>query len=123
MHYTSFSGLLYSSFEVDEANTEYSTNGELLMDKSGRKVILAASALEGSVYIPEGVDSLDYGSFQNCKYVTDIYLPDSILDVSGAIKKYYNEDPAYHIRYHCRKDNDITKYLDSEGIEWIDDIK
>ncbi|MBR4162789.1 MAG: leucine-rich repeat protein [Solobacterium sp.] len=123
VHYTAFSGLLYNSFTVDDANTKYSTNGELLMDKTGRKVILAASGLEGSVYIPEGVDSLDYGSFHNCKNVTDIYLPDSILDVSGAIKKYYNEDPSYHIRYHCRKDNDITKYLDSEGIEWIDDIK
>ena len=37
--------------------------------------------------------------------------------------EYYDEDPHYHIRYHCHAGPDITKYLDSEGIEWIDDIK
>ncbi len=118
-----FDGLLYKSFDVDPDNEIYSTNGELLLDKAGRKVILAASGLEGSVYIPEGVDTLDYSCFHHCNKVTDIYLPDSILDVSGAIKKYYDEDPHYHIRYHCHAGTDITKYLDSEGIEWIDDIK
>lgn len=53
------------AFEVDEANEAYKSVSGLLLSSNGRKLIAAPGGKGGTVAIPEGVEVIGFGAFEN----------------------------------------------------------
>lgn len=78
-----FVGLDVSGFSVSEDNESLSAEGPLLLSADGTVLYECASGYEGTVVVPEGVESILYGAFVNCPHVTDVVLPEGVAYVSS----------------------------------------
>ena len=122
IHYSSFDGLLYDSFDLNKDNPYYSVKDGFLLDKQGKKLILCPSNITGTIKVPEGVEELGSGCFRAAHGVRDIYLPDSLISIySTAFDVHYGEEQKYDIVLHCSKDSEAARYAESNDIPWVDD--
>ena len=73
---------------------------------------------EGELTVPDGVQHIAYGTFDECRELTDVYLPDSVLDVGNLGKDGYDEPCPYKV--HCREGTEAQKQLGAMGVEWVE---
>jgi hypothetical protein len=73
--------------------------------------------MEGDLYVPEGTFYIQYYALKECDRITDIYLPDSILDIGSIDEKDYDTDE-YKYVIHCYEGTEAQKALDAEGTPW-----
>ena len=72
------------------------------------------SGRRGSVTVPDGVTYLGHACFYDCEGVTDIYLPDSVININGqAIKRY---DGEYTVTLHCAPGSYAREAAERMGI-------
>ncbi len=81
---TPFANLEIERFEVAGDNEHFKANGPLLLSKDGRVLYECASAAVGEIHVPTGVERIAYGAFAHAGGVTDVYVPDSVVDISHA---------------------------------------
>ncbi len=120
---SSFCGILFDGFEVDSGNELYSTDGIFLMDREKTKIISAATAVSGTVTVPDGIQHLEMYSFSFSPGITDVVIPDSVIGFSSPFKADYTAEQRYSITIHCHKNTEAARYAESNGIPWVDDIE
>ena len=61
--------------------------------------------------------SVNVNALDGCDRITDIYLPDSILDLGNVGKKDYDTGE-YYFTIHCKENSEAQRRLDAKGIPW-----
>ena len=62
---------------------------------------------------------IDYYALDECDRITDIYLPDSLLDIGNmGVKDRTTGEYMYVI--HCRRGSEPQKKLDAQQIPWVE---
>lgn len=69
------------SFIVDEANPNYSTDGEVLYNKDQSKLIKVGSNIV-NINIPASVTSIGSFAFSNCQSLTSVNIPSTVTSIS-----------------------------------------
>lgn len=69
------------SLSVNSENPIYSSLDNILY-KNSTNIALVPKSVEGEIVVREGVTALSSTSFQNCKKVERVFLPDSITTIS-----------------------------------------
>ena len=114
---SSINRVLFEKYEVDEKNEYHTVVDGMLMSKDGMTLTAVPTLMEGDLIVPEGTLYIDYAALDYCDLITDIYLPDSILDAGGAISKDYSTGE-YKYVIHCSEGSEVQKALDAKGIPW-----
>ena len=115
-------GVLLKRFEIAEGNPYHSvTEDGVLMSKDGRTLVAVPGQMEGSYEIPEGVERIAYGAFDEANSLSDIYLPDSLLDIGnlGEDPDLFDDVEGCSYKIHCHEGTEAQKQLDANGIEWV----
>ena len=110
-------GILFDNYEVDEKSENYAAVEGLLMSKDGRTLVSVPTLREGDLIIPEETLYIEYNALDGCDRITDIYLPDSILDLGNVGKKDYDTGE-YYFTIHCKENSEAQRRLDAKGIPW-----
>ena len=111
--------ILFERFEVDEKSENYMSADGLLMSKDGRTLAAVPTLLEGDLIVPEGTLYIEYSALAGCDKVTDIYLPDSVLNIGDIGAKDY-ETGEYRFVIHCNPGTEVQRRLDAKGIPWVE---
>ena len=115
-------GVLLKRFEIAEGNPYHSvTEDGVLMSKDGRTLVAVPGQMEGSYEIPEGVERIKYGAFDEANSLSDVYLPDSLLDIGnlGEDPDLFDDVEGCSYKIHCHEGTEAQKQLDANGIEWV----
>lgn len=109
---STFWGLVFDSFEVDEKNTTYSSVNGMLCNKQGTILYSVPTTSEGRVEIPDGivvvpynaVKTVDMGLLSGKRYekITEIQVPDSVkyIDRQGIPYQY---EEGYLVTLYVKK--------------------
>lgn len=111
-------GILFEKYEVDEKNENHTAVDGLLMSKDGQTLVSVPTLKEGDLVIPDGTLYISYTALEGCDKITDIYLPDSILNIGNAGAKNYDTGEYYYV-IHCSEGTEAQKLLDAKGIPWV----
>lgn len=111
--------ILFESYEVDEKSENYTAVDGLLMSRDGRTLVSVPTLTEGGLAVPEGTLYIEYSALADCEKVTDIYLPDSVLDIGGIGAKNY-ETGEYLYVIHCAPGSEAQRKLDAKGVPWVE---
>jgi hypothetical protein len=104
--------VIFKRFEVDPKNSRLEEIDGLLVSEDHKTLIAVPRGIEGELVIPDGILYVD-DYIDDCKGITDVYLPDSLLYIYAATLDYYG------IKLHCREVTEIQKSLAAQGIEWV----
>ena len=110
-------GVLLGRYEVDEKNPYHSEANGALMSKDGKTLITVPTQAEGDFTVPEGTLYIRYGAFDECDQITDVYLPESLLDIGDIYKKDYETGEYYYV-IHCHEGTEAQKVLDARKVPW-----
>lgn len=111
--------ILFEQYEVDEKNGNYMAVDGLLMSKDGRTLVAVPTLTEGDLIVPDGTLYIEYSALDGCDKVTDIYLPDSVLNIGNIGVKDY-ETGEYRFVIHCNAGTEVQRRLDAKGIPWVE---
>ena len=111
------SGILFERFAVEEENGMMAEKDGLLMSRDGTTLYAVPTLRKGDLIIPEGTLYIGFDALEDCDRVTDIYLPDSVLDI-GDIDRKNLSTGEYLYTIHCKKGSEAQKKLDARGISW-----
>ena len=111
--------ILFERFEVNEKSEKYMAADGLLMSKDGRTLVAVPTLAEGDLVVPDGTLYIEYSALDGCDKVTDIYLPDSILNIGNIGAKDY-ETGEYRFVVHCNAGTEVQRRLDARGIPWVE---
>jgi hypothetical protein len=67
--------------------------------------------------VPESVQHIERNAFGECRSLTDVYLPDSVMDVGDLGKDGYDSPCPYKV--HCHEGTEAQKQLEAMGVEWV----
>lgn len=67
--------------DVDEENTSYKSEDGILYNKLGTNILAAPASISGKIVIPEGVEKIGYGVFEDRAFITEVVLPDSLKEI------------------------------------------
>ena len=115
-------GVSLKRYEIAEGNPYHSvTEDGVLMSKDGRTLVAVPGQMEGSYEIPEGVERIKYGAFDEANSLSDVYLPDSLLDIGnlGEDPDLFDDVEGCSYKIHCHEGTEAQKQLDAKGIEWV----
>ena len=76
--FTSFNGI----FNIDSNNKNYSSEDNVLFNKSASLLIQCSTLRSGSYTIPSSVDSIGDNSFYNCSLITSLFIPSSVIAIA-----------------------------------------
>lgn len=111
-------GILIKEFRVDEDHPYHSVVDGILMSKDKKTLVCAPGQREGEMVVPDGVQTIEYGAFDNCSNLTDVYLPDSVEDVGNLGEDGYDGTPCPYI-VHCHEGTTAQKALEDDGVSWV----
>ena len=78
-----------SAFEIEETNEKYSVIDGLLYSKDGKKLIAAPAGKTGSITLPESLEILGFGAFENSALTKIYFAPESNILTFG-YRCFYN---------------------------------
>ena len=87
------------------------------MSRDGADLVSVPTLREGELHVPEGTLAINYYALNGCDLITDIYLPDSLLDI-GNIGVTDKETGAFKYVIHCREDSEARRKLDAKKVPW-----
>ena len=110
-------GVLVKTYEVDEDNPYLTAVDGLILSKDTKTLICVPGQREGELTVPESVQHIKRDAFNECRNLTDVYLPDSVMDVGDLGKDGYDGPCPYKV--HCREGTEAQKQLGAMGVEWV----
>jgi len=69
------------TIQVDPQNTAFSSADGILCNADGTSIICAPAGIHGHVVIPEGVRVIEEGAFENCAYLEEVTIPNSVEQI------------------------------------------
>ena len=109
----------FDRFEVDPKSEYYTEKDGLLMSRDEKTLVRVPTLMDGELHIPDGTLYIDYYALDECDRITDIYLPDSLLDIGNmGVKDRTTGEYMYVI--HCRRGSEPQKKLDAQQIPWVE---
>ena len=112
-----FEGFTIGSYRVADDNPYFCTVQGMLFSKDRRTLYAVPSAWEGECRIPEGTARIDSYAFNDCIYITDLYVPSSVKNSAGAIPiNTETQDTAYTV--HCPSGSDTARELEEKQLSW-----
>ena len=109
--------VLFERYEVDPDSAFYKEEDGILMSRDGADLVSVPTLREGELHVPEGTLAINYYALNGCDLITDIYLPDSLLDI-GNIGVTDKETGAFKYVIHCREDSEARRKLDAKKVPW-----
>ncbi len=94
------------SITVDTDNTEYSSQGGILYNKTKTKFIHIPKALKGAVIIPNTIIAIDSYAFSQRTNITNVTLSDNVISIG------------YHAFWNCTS---LTSVIIGESVNAIDE--
>lgn len=70
-----------SKITVSAANENYYSDGTILIDKRNSTIVFACKTISGQIVIPDGIKSIKSDSFSNCKEITTVSFPTSLVEI------------------------------------------
>ena len=119
-----FQSIGNTSFEVDPGNTAFMAVDGLLLDKDGNMLYCCPAGKKGKVVVPDGVTVIEYGAFDYAIGVTDVFIPDSVIHLSGNFDPVTEYDDngekkvTYPITIHCSKESAAETYARGRDIPY-----
>ena len=110
--------VLFERYEVDPKSEYYVADDGILWSKDRKTLVSVPTLREGGLHIPEGTLYINYYALNECDLITDIYLPDSILDI-GNIGAKDNKTGEYRFTIHCREGSEPQKKLEAQKVPWV----
>ena len=110
--------VLFERYEVDDANPYYKEEDGILMSRDGKTLVSVPTLKKGELHIPEGTLYIRYSALNDCDRVTDIYLPDSLLDL-GNIAEKNSRTGKFKYTIHCHEGSEPQKKLDAKEVPWV----
>ena len=110
--------VLFERYEVDPKSDHYAAEDGILWSKDRKTLVSVPTLREGELHIPEGTLYISYYALNECSLITDIYLPDSLLDI-GNIGARDNKTGEYRFRIHCREGSEPQKKLEAQKVPWV----
>ena len=110
--------VLFERYEVDPKSDHYAAEDGILWSKDRKALVSVPTLREGELHIPEGTLYISYYALNECSLITDIYLPDSLLDI-GNIGARDNKTGEYRFRIHCREGSEPQKKLEAQKVPWV----
>ena len=110
--------VLFESYEVDPSNPYYKEEDGILMSRDGKTLVSVPTLRKGELHIPEGTMYIRFSALNECDLITDIYLPDSILDL-GNIGVKDNKTGKYKYTIHCHEGSEPQKKLEAKEVPWV----
>ena len=71
------------NFKVDEGNAGYCAVAGVLFTKTKDKLICCPKGMEGEYVIPDGVTTIGWYAFADCKKLSAVTIPSSVTTISG----------------------------------------
>ena len=93
--FVALSGL--QSFSVDESNPYYRATDGLLTSKDGRKLISVPAGITGSLTVPEGIEVIGFGAFEESRLSEVKFSKDANI-LSLGYRAFYNVQNITEIR-------------------------
>ncbi len=101
-----FAGCINMQYiEVDDENTVYSSDGQLLMNKAGTILLRAPSGIDNLYDLPETVTEIGEYAVSNCFYLYEVVLPSTVTHIGAhAFDNCYlsdgnHDDGLYYIEF------------------------
>ena len=110
--------VILQNYAVDGKNPYHTASDGLLMSKDGTTLVLVPTGRSGDLYVPEGTLYIEYSAFDECTSITDIYLPDSIMNIGNIGARNYDTGE-YYYTIHCHEGSEAAKKLDAKRIPWV----
>lgn len=104
-------GILIKEFRVDEDHPYHIVVDGILMSKDKKTLVCVPGQREGEMVVPDGVQTIEYGTFNNCSNLTDVYLPDLVEDVGNLGEDGYDGMPCPY-KVHCHEGTTAQKALE-----------
>lgn len=118
IEFTFLRNIIFERYEVDPESAYYIEQDGILMSKDGRQLVAVPTLREGELHIPEGVLAIHYYALNGCDLITDIYVPDSLLDI-GNIGCLDNKTGKYKYVIHCHEGTEAQKKLEKTYVPWV----
>ncbi|HAS20188.1 MAG TPA: hypothetical protein DCR16_00435, partial [Lachnospiraceae bacterium] len=113
-----FYNLPLDNYGISKRNHQFTVTDGILLSADGTRLLSCPSGRTGAVTVPEGVTELTHGSFFHCDAVTDVYLPDSVININPqAFKRNKSE---YGITLHCKPGSYAREAAERMGIDYAD---
>lgn len=113
-----FDGVLFERYEADPKSEYYTVRDGFLMSRDEKTLVSVPTLTEGEFRVPDGTLYINYYAFDTCDRITDIYLPDSVLDVGNiGVKGADTGRQKYTI--HCRAGSEPARLLDAQHVSWV----
>lgn len=106
------------NYTISKRNHQYSVTDGMLLSADGTRLLSCPSGRSGSVTVPDGVTELAQSSFFHCDDVTDVYLPDSVININPQAFKRTISD--YGITLHCKPGSYAREAAERMGIDYAD---
>ena len=110
-------GVLVKNYEADEDNPYLTIVDGLILSKDTKTLVCVPGQREGELTVPESVQHIERNAFGECRSLTDVYLPDSVMDVGDLGKDGYDSPCPYKV--HCHEGTEAQKQLEAMGVEWV----
>ena len=82
---------MLATVEISENHPVYEVKDLVLIDKRTKEIISSAGRIEGVYTVPEGIQSIATVAFQECDFMTEIIIPDSVTEIGhGALPEFNN---------------------------------
>jgi uncharacterized repeat protein (TIGR02543 family) len=72
-----------TEINVASGNTNYTSDGEVLLDIRTKTLIVCSKGKAGSYAIPNGVTSIEGSAFMDCRSLNSINIPDSVTSIGS----------------------------------------
>ena len=81
---------MLATVEISESHPVYEVKDLVLIDKRTNEIISSAGRIEGVYSVPEGIQSIATVAFQECDFMTEIIIPDSVTEIGDAALPKFN---------------------------------
>ena len=118
MEFTFLEGVLFERYEVEPDSLYYKEQDGLLMSKDGKELVSVPTLMEGDLYVPEGTLAINFYALHECDMITDVYLPDSLLDIGSLWETDYKTGK-HKYTVHCHEGTEAQKKLEKTYVPWV----
>ena len=74
-----FNSCPVNEIDVAEGHPKFRNVGDVILSQDGKNLVWCSPKLSGEYAVPDGVQVIENGAFHNCKHLTSVRVPDSVM--------------------------------------------